>query len=98
MSVLCLLAPSAARVLLLLLPQTGHPAFMYVVSELLKVFASEAAAETNMGHILTQLLRSSCERLRTLEVRSCKSQLALSVGDARGGQGLTPGGIVLRRT
>lgn len=48
--------------------QTGHPAFMYVVSELLKVFASEPAADTNMGHILVALLRGGCQKLTTLQV------------------------------
>lgn len=43
---------------------------MYVVSELLKVFASEPAADTNMGHILMALLRGACQKLRTLEVSS----------------------------
>jgi len=42
---------------------------MYVVSELLKVFASEPAADHNMGHILTALLRGGCQRLTTLQVR-----------------------------
>jgi hypothetical protein len=42
---------------------------MYVVSELLKVFASEPSADTSMGHILTALLRAGCQKLRTLQVR-----------------------------
>lgn len=41
---------------------------MYVVSELLKVFASEPAADADMGHILTALLCTSCQRLTTLQV------------------------------
>lgn len=68
-----LLLPSLKPLLPVMDPsllQTGHPAFMYVVSELLKVFASEPAADTNMGHILTALLRGACQKLRTLEVSS----------------------------
>lgn len=41
---------------------------MYVVSELLKVFASQPAADASMGTILLSLLRNSCQRLSTLEV------------------------------
>ena len=64
--------------------QTGHPAFMhkadhihmYVVSELLKVFASEPAADTNMGHILVVLLRGGCQKLTTLQVNVHKLMCA----------------------
>jgi hypothetical protein len=61
-------AAAAGAVLRVPYAQTGHPAFMYVVSELLKVFASEPAADTNMGHILVALLRGGCQKLTTLQV------------------------------
>jgi hypothetical protein len=32
------------------------------------VFASEPAADTNMGHILVALLRGGCQKLTTLQV------------------------------
>eukprot|EP00882_Tetradesmus_deserticola_P022606 GHRQ01024536.1.p2 GENE.GHRQ01024536.1~~GHRQ01024536.1.p2 ORF type:complete len:141 (+),score=73.44 GHRQ01024536.1:706-1128(+) len=48
--------------------QTRHPAFMYVVSELLKIFCTEAAADGSMRPILTALISSSCQGLDTLQV------------------------------
>jgi hypothetical protein len=42
---------------------------MYVVSELLKTFASEPAADASMGPILSSLLTTSCQSLPTLKVR-----------------------------
>lgn len=51
-----------------LLLQMRHPAFMYVVSELLKIFSSEPSADGSMGPILTALIGSSCQGLNTLQV------------------------------
>ncbi|KAF6259150.1 armadillo-type protein [Scenedesmus sp. NREL 46B-D3] len=47
--------------------QTRHPAFMYVVSELLKIFCTETAADGSMRPILTALVGSSCQGLATLQ-------------------------------
>uniref|UniRef100_A0A383V7P9 Importin N-terminal domain-containing protein n=1 Tax=Tetradesmus obliquus TaxID=3088 RepID=A0A383V7P9_TETOB len=47
--------------------QTRHPAFMYVVSELLKIFCAETAADGSMRPILTALIGSSCAGLTTLQ-------------------------------
>lgn len=41
-------------------PQTRHPAFMYVVSELIKVYGDQREADASMGPILGQLLGASC--------------------------------------
>jgi hypothetical protein len=41
---------------------------MYVVSELLKIFCAETAADGSMRPILTALIGSSCQGLNTLQV------------------------------
>jgi hypothetical protein len=56
------------RLAIPLLLQTRHPAFMYVVSELLKIFCAETAADGSMRPILTALIGSSCQGLTTLQV------------------------------
>jgi hypothetical protein len=41
---------------------------MYVVSELVKIFADEPAADTVLGPILQQLLTTACAGLTSIKV------------------------------
>lgn len=60
--------------------QSRHPVLLYVVSELLKTFASEPAADGSMGPILAALLGSSVAGLGSLQVRCCRGTWGILVG------------------
>jgi hypothetical protein len=48
--------------------QTHHSAFLYVVSELVKIFCDEQAADVTMGPILARMIAIACSGLNNMQV------------------------------
>ena len=55
---------------------SAHPAYLYVASELIKVFGGDDAMDAHLGPMLTRLLTAACSALTTLHAVSSRPDLA----------------------
>ncbi|KAK9827594.1 hypothetical protein WJX81_001986 [Elliptochloris bilobata] len=70
------LVPALAGALPRWFAATRHGAFLYVASELVKVFGGQASLASQLGELLARLLGEACSRLRNLREVSDAPDLA----------------------